>query len=274
MGNEPGAIAVVLGMDPPGLCFADLSPLPLARQPAAHRALRGQESTAPAASFCSCCHHNVITFPDRLAASPRILYSITLLLESQKYLHPPLSVFPNFCLNLPQEHSGLFWFFFPDNLLISPILASLPAAITIRGQRNRSGSAKNRCQQESRKLQNRRLVFYKGDDSTRKGWGDTCRQDWLWMQTTVSAIFTGSHPESETGLCKPQGQLPQQILTSCQRTTTTSMVPPNIISTATARHQQHFTNRCRKHTLSICRDFLITHNTGTPSNCHEMGCQG
>lgn len=161
----------MLGMDPPGLCFADLSPLPLARQPAAHRALRGQESTAPAASFCSCCHHNVITFPDRLAASPRILYSITLLLESQKYLHPTLSVFPNFCLNLPQEHSGLFWFFFPDNLLISPILASLPAAITIRGQRYRSGSAKNRCQQESRKLQNRRLVFYKGDDSTRKGWG-------------------------------------------------------------------------------------------------------
>lgn len=188
MGNKPGAI--VLGMDPPGLCSPDLLPLPLARQPAAHRALRGQESTAPAASFCSCCHHNVITFPDRLAASPQILYSITLLLESQKYLHPPLSVFPNSCLNLPQEHSGLFWFFFPDNLLISPILASLPAAITIRGQWYRSGSAKNGCQQESRKLQNRRMVFYKGDDSTRKGWGDLCRQDCLWMQTTVSAIFT------------------------------------------------------------------------------------
>lgn len=233
MGNKPGAIAVVLGMDPPGLCSTDLSPLPLARQPAAHRALWGQESTAPAASFCSCCHHNVITFPDRLAASPRILYSITLLLESQKYLHPPLSVFPNFCLNLPQEHSGLFWFFFPDNLLISPILASLPAAITIRGQWYRSGSAKNRCQQESRKLQNRRMVFYKGDDSTRKGWGDTCRQDWLWMQTTVSAISTGSYPESKTGLCKPQGQPPQQTLTSCQTTTTSSMVPPNTISTST-----------------------------------------
>lgn len=209
MGNKPGAI--VLGMDPPWLCSADLSPLPLARQPAAHRALWGQESTAPAASCCSCCHHNVITFPDRLAASPQVLYSITLLLESQKYLHPPLSVFPNFCLNLPQEHSGLFWFSFPDNLLISPILASLPAAIPVRGQWYRS--AKNRCQQESRKLPNRRMVFYERDDSTRKGWGDMSRQDWLWMQTTVPAIFTGSHPASSTGLCKPQGHPPQQILT-------------------------------------------------------------
>lgn len=191
MGNKPGAI--VLGMDPPGLCSTDLSSLPLTRQPWAHRTLRGQESTAPAASFCSCCHHNVITFPDRLAASPQILYSITLLLESQKYLHPLLPVFPNFCLNLPQEHSGLFWFFFPDNLLISPILASLPAAITIRGQWYRSGSAKNRCQQESRKLQNRRMVFYKGDDSTRKGWG-TCTDR------------TGCE-------CKPLSQSYSQVLT-------------------------------------------------------------
>jgi len=97
-------------MDPPQLCVADLLPLPLARQPSADAALKGQEIRDSSCFLLLLPPPQCHKLPDRLAARPRILTSIILLLESQKYLHPFLSVVPNSCLNLPQEHSGLIFF--------------------------------------------------------------------------------------------------------------------------------------------------------------------
>lgn len=41
-------------------------------------------------------------------------------------------------------------------------------------------------------------------------------------------------------------------------------LPPNTISAATARHQQHFWNPCGEHTSSAWVEFLTTHSTSTP----------
>lgn len=189
MGTKAGATAVVLGMDPVCLCCTDLSPLLLTRQPAA---LRGHKSMAPAASFRSSCHRNVISSPEKLAASPQILSSISLLLEPQKYLHSSLSVFPNSCLNFPQKHPWVF-FFFSDNLFSCPTLASLRAVIT----EDRDTEAVALKTDASRKQLNRTMNFYMGDDSSRKRWRSrrvdrTCTD---WTQTTVVAAYTDSHPK-------------------------------------------------------------------------------